>query len=454
MKLEIHPKASENFNAKIEELKDQLRFKYESKKVKKVSDNPNIHVSGVFNETNIIGELKLYWTESNGNVAARAFGIRGKLLGLFDEDYKNLHRIAENLQKSTNPKNVVSVELLSELIFEWVKQKYHGAILPEMTEFVLTECEKHIVEAEIWIPISELHIEVPFSLGNINFKTITKEFMDKYENSGISKLTKPEDIERLKEYFNRKRSKIQNRAVAIIKVEAEPRLAYQIAFEQTEKAMCILRLYSPTNLYPTKICYAAPIEKQHKDGNVYLVVKNEKVLEYVSGISDKTASHWNLSKKDLDDYGTIGLGFLSSLLTKDDLTDFQQKLLEALFLYSKASLSKELSDRLVYTLVTLETIFVRDRQEPLQDNISLRMAQMHPVSVQERKEIIKNVKDTYALRSSFIHHGESIGIDDLEILKKFMYNTWLSLVEVVLLASKNITTQQFFEELENRRVGG
>lgn len=90
----------------------------------------------------------------------------------------------------------------------------------------------------------------------------------------------------------------------------------------------------------------------------------------------------------------------------------------------------------------------------MQDNISLRMAQMHPVSVQDRKEIIKNIKDTYALRSSFIHHGESIGIDDSETLKKFMYNTWLSLIEVVSFAAKDITTQQFFEDLDNRRVGG
>jgi hypothetical protein len=85
MKLEIHPKASENFNSKMEELKNQLRFKYESNEKKKIPDNPNIHVSGVFNETNIIGEIKPYWTDSDGKIAARAFGIRGKLLGLFDE---------------------------------------------------------------------------------------------------------------------------------------------------------------------------------------------------------------------------------------------------------------------------------------------------------------------------------------------------------------------------------
>jgi len=35
-----------------------------------------------------------------------------------------------------------------------------------------------------------------------------------------------------------------------------------------------------------------------------------------------------------------------------------------------------------------------------------------------------------------------------------MLDTWLCLIEVITLASKNITKQQFFEELESRRLSG
>lgn len=454
MKLEIHPKAKESFNQKIKELEPQLRFKYEKQKTKKVSNNPNVHVSAHFDETNIIGEIKLSLRDSSGNVAARMFAVRGKQFGLFDEDYTHLNQIAENLQKSTIPKNVVTVDLLSELIFEWLKQEYFGKNAQNATEFILSECEKQIKEVEIWIPISHLHIESPFILGKITFKTITKEFMDEYENLLIPKTTNPDELIKFEHHFERKRNKIQNLAVATMKIEAEPEQAYEIVLDKTERVMSILRFFSPTNLFPTKICYCAPIEKQHIDGRVYLVVKDGKVMQEASGFSDKSIEHWNLPNRDLDDYVKLGLGFLGNLLNKNDLTDFQQKLLETLFLYSKASLAKNLSDRLIYTLVALETIFLKDANEPIQDNISLRMAFMHPVSVEERKLIIKNVKDVYALRSSFIHHGKSISSGDLETLKKFMFDTWLSLTELISLATKDITKQQFFEELENRRVGG
>lgn len=454
MKLEIHPKAVENFNQKIADLKTQLRFRTNPKVNRQVKINPNVHISGHFDETNIIGEIKFGSTDSEGNTSARMFHVRKKEIGLYNNDFKELLRIAENIQKSTNPKFIISVNRISEYIFEWIKQSYLGKIKDSPIDFILSECEKSIVKAEIWIPISELYIQNPFILGKITFKTITKEFMDNYENSKLSKLTKQEEIEKFRIYFNRNRSEMQNRAVAILKIEAERELAYELALEETERSLNVLRLYSPTNIFPKKTCYVAPMNKQQKDSNIYMVVKDEKVITHTSGISDKVAAPWFLSEADLDEYNKVGLGYLGGLLTKNDLTDFQQKLLEALSLYSKASLSKELSDRLLYTIVTLETIFIKDKNEPLQDNISLRMAQMHPVSVVERKEIIKNIKDAYGLRSSFVHHGKSVSINDLEILQIFMRNTWLSLIEVISFAAKNITLQGFFEELENRRVGG
>ncbi len=268
MKIEIHPKAIENYDQKATKLIEQLRFKIQPKRTVKV-ENPNVHVSGHFDNTNMIGELKPFWRDSSGNMAARGFYVRGKLIGLFDDDYKNLTQIAEDIQKKSNPNNIVGVELISELIFEWIKQKYKGVEMPPMSEFVLSECEKQIDDVEIWIPIANLHLEAPFKLGNVTFRVITKNFMDEYETAIKSQLTDPEGIKAMESMFERKRSEIQNRAVAIVKVEAEKDHAYDIANEETERAMSILRFFSLTNLYPTQTCYSAPIEKQHLDGDVY-----------------------------------------------------------------------------------------------------------------------------------------------------------------------------------------
>lgn len=452
MKIEIHQNAAENFEKKILELKDKFRFKLPKKR--KPIKNPNIHISGHFDETNIIGDIDIYSRDEDGNVSARKFGVRGRHLGLFDDDHKKLNKVAANLQQCTKPNDVVSVEFVAGLIFQWLKQEYLGKNTQNSIDFVLSKCEENIEDVEIWIPISHLHIESPFSLGNITFKTITKQFMDEYENSLKKNFTEPDDLSKFKHVFDRKRSKIQNLAVATMKIEAEPEHAYEIVLQETERSLSVLRFFSPTNVFPNKISYCAPIEKQHPDGKVYIAIKDGRILKDASGFSDKNIDHWHLSNQMLNEYAKIGLGFLGSLLKKKDLTDFQEKLFEALYLYSKASLAKNISDRLVYTLVSLETIFLKDANEPIQDNISLRMAFMHPVSIEERRLIVKNIKDIYALRSSFIHHGKHIKDEDLKTLKKFMYDTWLCFIEIITLSSKNITIKDFFDELEKRRLSG
>lgn len=451
MKLELHPEAKENFNTKIEDIKLKLQFK-EPAGLKNKVPNPDTHVVHTFDETNIIGDIKLFWRDDTGRVAARAFGENGRLLGLFDEDYKDLTRIAEGIQKAVSPKNVIGTEGVSELIFEWIKKKYKGEEIPEMVDYVLTESEKEIREFDIWIPISHLLIEAPFNLGKIIFKTITKKMMDDYEEVFLSKVITEEEKHAINFKIGQMRSKMQSFGVATIKVEATPERAYEIALEETERAVDLLRFFSPIILHPNKICYVAPLGKQHMDSDYYFFVKDEKFTHYHSGFSDRAIEHWRLSKTRLNLYMEAGLKILSDLLIQKNLTDFQQKLLDGIFLFSRGILAKNISDRLVYTLVALETIFLKDTSEQIQDSVSLRMAYLKPVA--QRKDLISNFKVTYKLRSSIIHHGGNVGVDDLETLRTFMENTWESLnFLIVNLAKTNITREQFFEHLENRRIG-
>ena len=128
-------------------------------------------------------------------------------------------------------------------------------------------------------------------------------------------------------------------------------------------------------------------------------------------------------------------------------------LIDTLILYSRSSLAKEIADKLVYILVALESIFLKGN-EPIQDNLSLRMAFMHDVSIEDRRAIRDNIKHAYQLRSSFIHHGKRIGVDDHKTLRQFMLNAWRSLAALIPIARTETTKDQFYEWLEDRRLSG
>jgi hypothetical protein len=452
--LGMHPQAKENWNRKAEELVTHLRPVPVGLKKERGTANPDLPVSHHFNPSNIVGEMRYSWADFTGNIAARAFSNGEQRIGLFEDDHTELIRISEGMRKSITPRNTVSISLLSELIFDWMKHRHRGESNLLMTDFVLAECEKRVKELEIWIPISHLFIVSPFTLGKITFKAITKTMVDDWEASRLSKLTKPEALNSNRQFFESLRKDIQALAAATIKLEAEPRRAYEIACEEAEKAMSILRFFSPATLHPAKVCYSALWGKQHQDMDCHLTVQNGKIIGYRSGFSDQSKIHWNLGNDELQMCWDAGLGALGNLLNADKLTDFQETLLEALFIYSKSTLAKQLSDKLLYILVALESVFLKDSGEYIQDAISLRMAYMHPVSIEERGAIIRNVKATYALRSSFIHHGQNIGVDDVATLEEFMKNAWMSLQAVIPLAATGITKEEFFKGLEDRRLSG
>lgn len=110
---------------------------------------------------------------------------------------------------------------------------------------------------------------------------------------------------------------------------------------------------------------------------------------------------------------------------------------------------KEPSDKLVYILVALETLLLKDPNEPIMQNISERMAFVVRDTVEERKSVVRLVKEIYSLRSKFIHHGQSI--DNMERLEKFMAEASWFFVKISMDINAYITKEAFMEKLEEMK---
>ncbi|MGH9883674.1 MAG: hypothetical protein ACRD6N_19800, partial [Pyrinomonadaceae bacterium] len=322
-----------------------------------------------------------------------------------------------------------------------------------LTEYVLRECEKHVRQVEIWIPISHFYIPRPFVFGKVTFRAITKTMMDEWEASELVKVSTPEEASAVKTGMERRRRRFQGLATAIMKIEAEADRAHEIAYEETDKTLSLLRFFSPAMLDPRKTSYSAPLGRQHEDSYDYLLVKDGKIIGHTAGLVDKSSPIWNFTLEDQQDWATE-LRILHGLLLAKELTDFQEMVINGIILFSRSLLAKEISDKLVYMLVALESVFLKDTGEFIQDAISLRMAYMQQISVDARKAIVTDVKAVYKLRSSFVHHGRTISVDESALISRFMRHAWLSLAASILQAATPITRHDFFNDLENRRLAG
>lgn len=157
-----------------------------------------------------------------------------------------------------------------------------------------------------------------------------------------------------------------------------------------------------------------------------------------------------LDNQAIDDLYLAGLRILDNLLGLSKRNQFQEKLLDTLILYSRSAISKDIADKLVYILVALETIFLRNGSEPIQQNLGERIAFLIEDSLEKRKRIIKVTRDTYTLRSRFVHHGRSI--DDLETMREFMQYAWQAIVSLIHQSNSVLTVDALLDMLDDRKL--
>ena len=172
--------------------------------------------------------------------------------------------------------------------------------------------------------------------------------------------------------------------------------------------------------------------------------------ESVQGVA-KPVLHWHLSDEEVSkNRRSFGFDNVSELLASGRRSRFQDVLLDALLLYSRSTREKDLSGRLVYVLVALESVLLKNDSEPIQQNVGERMAFLIADTVEKRKATIRSLKDAYALRSRFVHHGHTI--DQLETVRRFLLDAWVLFLELAKSSRKYETREQLINDLEAMKL--
>ena len=62
--------------------------------------NPDIQIEASFDYSNIIGEMKVARVDGEGKLVCREFNASGRMIGLYDDDNREIVRLAECLQSA------------------------------------------------------------------------------------------------------------------------------------------------------------------------------------------------------------------------------------------------------------------------------------------------------------------------------------------------------------------
>ncbi len=447
--LDIHPEAIENFNKKADQILAFIRD-IEPSNVHSPSFEPETHSAIQIDGSMLLNTPTYRVKDDIKDYTIRLYLNSELSIGLLEDGFLKLRKLIEDLYTIKDIKCKVSIKTLDTILCTWITAKFHDPSYCEFCEFLKIYSKKIIGDYEIVIPIKFLHIEKSFALGNVNFRPFSQKSIDELESRAVTQAQDSPQQDLVRKLFDHKIRQFQGYAVATILLQAEPARAYEIAIEETNTALSMLRIFSSSTREPLSYYPAAVWGSSNISSGYLIALKEGNLNQMFSKTLDRSPMSEYLNNQAIDDLYLAGLSIVDKLLGLSKRNQFQEKLLNALILYSRSAISKDIADKLVYILVALESIFLRNSSEPIQQNLGERIAFLIGDSIEKRKRIIKVTRDTYTLRSGFVHHGRSI--DDLETMREFMQYAWQAIVSLIHQSNSVSTVDALLDMLDDRKL--
>ena len=379
---------------------------------------------------------------------ARFFPIGKSAIGLSESSYDTFLKLCRELYEAAQLNVSVSETFVVDRSFEWLRQRHLGSTSLGLTNFVFEECARHVIALEVWLPIVGLDIEKELGLGKVVLKPIRQSDWRYWVSEWQAR--QAADVPHLRQFLIDVET--DRLIVAVFRTVAEPIRAVEMALEKTEDALDVLRYFAPSNHYPSTPTFCSVAGSEPVSRPKHLILQDGSLVSAGFTLNTLRARHpWRIDEPLMSKMRDAGLDTLASLLRKPsvDKTELEKDFIKALAIYSNSCIAQNLTDKLLYAVLTLESVLLKDQSESLQKHIGERMAFMTGRSLDERIAIINNYKNAYALRSLAVHHGRQVEKEDLEVLERFIPSTWFTLKWIVTRLDQFNTKQEMIEHIDD-----
>ena len=242
----LHNDARERFDEQaVDLLKCVITFR-EQPRGPRSGFEPDIFKASTLTDQDIVGDVYIGWQNRSGEPIGIAVAqVGGTRRGFIGEGFRKLEILARAMAKVAPFTSTASIEFLQTQIFEWVKVTTGAQPAVGCVDFVLGALAAAAAEHKVLVPVSDLHVESPLAFGPVTITTFPDTFFQQFEARRLPEGESPEEHQA---WCKSMRSDFQGLAVAEVCVFGEPIRARQLAIEQIELVVGILRFFAPAHL--------------------------------------------------------------------------------------------------------------------------------------------------------------------------------------------------------------
>jgi hypothetical protein len=441
----FNPEAAKRFDEKAEEILRDIQGFATAQVQQRASRRPELHASHTFTPDQIVSMPDFWFVQNDmGERCGVVWNSQGNQVGWIGKAFEKIGTLADSMAHKGPARALVSDEFALDVICNWLFETLERRRSDSLPPYFASRCVDAIKNYEIWLPLFRTYSTSEFRLGDVTFRTISKAMMDEWQARVPPHSPDKPQIDAM---INKKRAKWQGALAACTYIKAERTKASEAARAAARNATAILSFLSPANQNSRLTNFGTLLGSETLGSTTELVITSGSISTVQESVSDHREADWYVDRNSHD-----RAWILPALddLASNRSTEFRRNLYNALILLSRQAQASELSDKLVFALSALESVFLRDANEPIQKNLGERMAFLIGTSIEERKEIVRNIGEVYTIRSAFVHHGQSP--KHQHALDRFLITTWNTFAELLQLRDTYKTKSALLGVLEDRKM--
>jgi hypothetical protein len=316
--------------------------------------------------------------------------------GLDEESFAEVETLVGSIQKSAWSSRTLSRSFIEKAVVNWLQARFTSGERGDLAETIAKAARDNVQLRTLWAPIAYLEVQSSFVVGPVEIATVTKAMLDRQESEALT--SSPEQRQSITGLFNRLRSRMQGLAAVVVKMEAEPQKIQEDGEAIARVVVGFLRFFSPAAYQFPLVCASALLGAEIVP-SCNLLVFGDKCFSYSESMLFPGSSPvWRISDGELRNIRP-GLDLAGALVLPEGLSAFALAVRSSLLLFGTGTTFPSPTERLSYTLSSLEALLLKHSAEPVEFNVAERMGLLLAQDRAGREIIARNVWEAYRLRA-------------------------------------------------------
>jgi Apea-like HEPN len=274
---------------------------------------------------------------------------------------------------------------------------------------------------------------LPYKIGKVTFCIFSGELREEYDNYI--------DTDGYEEEFN---AQLRDKTVAIVEVEAlDNDTIIELALRELRFTLGCINFFANLLQPPSLEAY---ISYSEDVGPSFYVVSIAPAQSLWNVRFPKVTHKFDFRKVDSIHAQTKGFKRIKDLFARKSRSDLEERLLSAVNWAGRAVVESRREERFLLYAIALESLLLKSNDTELSYRLRIRVAQLigGDISLNERKSIVRDVRNLYNVRSKIVHSGHyEVTLSDINLMQHISTNCILR-----VLMDDPFSTMQSLDQLE------